>query len=557
MPCGGLAYGLLDSSVMHLSKTRTPILSLPRRTSVCPSALAGALLAGVIVACGSTTAGTDETNDALTLGSDGSVQLNQNWNAAEQDTFHRSTEGGSFLPLAWLKAFEVPGTGRLVLDPVMLDAFGAVADPGNPDGLPIGLVKTPAPPGAPPVEFYGFNCAFCHTSELAYQGHRIRIEGAGANWNVSGFTNAIIGAIISTYQSSLTGGDPAMFDRFADRVLGPSAPAPAKEALRTAIAQPGQLYSGFAQAVEALHLAPIPEGTGRFDAVARLANFMFAPIDAKNFTAMAAPVSMPPLWDTEKLDFKHYSHSIRLSMARDLLTATSAGAGVDPATGASTVAMANLHTDEGLTAKLKPPSWPETVFGRIDRALAARGKPIYDAQCASCHERNEQAGVIVQALVDLPQIGTDPLYANAFHDKQIVTGPWGFGTQSLADTLRLVTTRILTASGEDATNNEFVPNLGYKARPLDGVWATAPYLHNGSVMSLYELLLPPSQRKASFGTIPHQEFDPKNVGLQFVAGDPSTTLDTTLPGNANTGHEYGTDLADADRYALIEYLKGQ
>jgi hypothetical protein len=97
----------------------------------------------------------------------------------------------------------------------------------------------------------------------------------------------------------------------------------------------------------------------------------------------------------------------------------------------------------------------------------------------------------------------------------------------------------------------------YKARPLQGIWATAPYLHNGSVVSLYELLLPPAQRRSRFYTGTNM-FDPKQVGLDADAAVPgnSFAFDTTLEGNANTGHDYGNaTLSDEDRWSLVEYMK--
>jgi hypothetical protein len=98
--------------------------------------------------------------------------------------------------------------------------------------------------------------------------------------------------------------------------------------------------------------------------------------------------------------------------------------------------------------------------------------------------------------------------------------------------------------------------LEYKARPLNGIWATGPYLHNGSVPNLYELLLPSEQRSASF-MVGSRELDLKHVGFRADVG--SFKFDTSLPGNSNKGHEgrpYGTDgLTDEERWQLIEYLK--
>ena len=94
--------------------------------------------------------------------------------------------------------------------------------------------------------------------------------------------------------------------------------------------------------------------------------------------------------------------------------------------------------------------------------------------------------------------------------------------------------------------------IGYKARPLNGIWATAPYLHNGSVPSLAELLKPAAARKPQFH-VGGAEFDPANVG--FVDDPSQPIFDTTLPGNSNKGHEYGANLTDTQRRELLEYLK--
>jgi hypothetical protein len=96
----------------------------------------------------------------------------------------------------------------------------------------------------------------------------------------------------------------------------------------------------------------------------------------------------------------------------------------------------------------------------------------------------------------------------------------------------------------------------YKARPLDGIWATAPYLHNGSVPNLYQLLLPSTERATTF-QVGSRVFDPVNVG--FVSDEGPFRFDTLLKGNSNKGHEgsrYGTDkLSDKERWELVEYLK--
>lgn len=108
----------------------------------------------------------------------------------------------------------------------------------------------------------------------------------------------------------------------------------------------------------------------------------------------------------------------------------------------------------------------------------------------------------------------------------------------------------------------------YKARPLEGMWATAPFLHNGSVPNLYELLQSKEGRSMEPFYLGSRVFDPKRVGYvpDKLAG--GFELDPTIPGNLNTGHYIGKgtlkegyvvslegDLAEEDRWALIEYLK--
>ena len=113
-----------------------------------------------------------------------------------------------------------------------------------------------------------------------------------------------------------------------------------------------------------------------------------------------------------------------------------------------------------------------------------------------------------------------------------------------------------------------VAPLAYRARPLGGMWATPPYLHNGSVPNLYQLLIPASQRDKVF-YVCGREFDPKNLGYSTAKIDGAFEFRTDQPndphpGNSNAGHEFsntpgkgviGRELTDDERWAIIEYLK--
>jgi hypothetical protein len=175
-------------------------------------------------------------------------------------------------------------------------------------------------------------------------------------------------------------------------------------------------------------------------------------------------------------------------------------------------------------------------------------------------------------------VGTDPRMVRNFLDARVQTGPWrgrktailagpvlGAQAQSIdvvahaaiGATLR----HPIAAVHQAAVSWHTVYKAGiakhpdyYKARPLSGIWASAPYLHNGSVPTLAELLKPPAQRVPKFW-VGGREFDPAAVGNEYGEGPDRTLLDTALPGNSNAGHAFGTTLTDEEKLDLLEYLK--
>jgi hypothetical protein len=180
-------------------------------------------------------------------------------------------------------------------------------------------------------------------------------------------------------------------------------------------------------------------------------------------------------------------------------------------------------------------------------------------------------------MTPVDELGTDPTMADNFVNRTGKTGP-----------LKGHKVKILIGKtfGEEASGFEILENVvigtilghkledveaiieehikvkaaatfelrSYKARSLNGIWATAPYLHNGSVPNLWQLLQPDGQRVKQF-YVGSREFDPVNVGFDTAKYDGGFQFDTTLPANSNAGHTYGTQLSDGDKWALIEYLK--
>lgn len=131
------------------------------------------------------------------------------------------------------------------------------------------------------------------------------------------------------------------------------------------------------------------------------------------------------------------------------------------------------------------------------------------------------------------------------------------------DKLKLTDAQMLTLNGYREFPIPAEPHDSYKAAPRDGVWATPPFMHNGSVPNLYEMLLPAGQRSKIFHI--GREFGPVRVGLDTSARPGAFLFDTSLPGNSNAGHSFqdgprgngviGPLLTDRQRWALVEYLK--
>jgi hypothetical protein len=333
---------------------------------------------------------------------------------------------------------------------------------------------------------------------------------------------------------------------------------------------------------------PTRFGLGRLDASHLGGNLLLAlPLmEARNFVPTTAPVRFPMLWDTPYFQWVLYNASVRQPLARNIVEDLATGAPIDPRTFLTGdvktgLIMENVVQIQRALTRLESPRWPEAILGRIDRAKADQGRVVFEQKCVTCHGLINHrthvpvsgtaatAATITIPTVPLETIGTDPRQARNFATRVItlekVGGPSGILYYNVAQLLtkRIVDQFVRQSPGnaqdeqevDTGRDDEFQGPLAYRARPLNGLWAAPPYLHNGSVPSMYELLLPPVSRPRIF-YVGAWEFDPKKIGL--VVGSPfpgAFTFDTRLPGNSNAGHEYGTDLSESDRVALVEYLK--
>jgi mono/diheme cytochrome c family protein len=194
------------------------------------------------------------------------------------------------------------------------------------------------------------------------------------------------------------------------------------------------------------------------------------------------------------------------------------------------------------------------IYGRpIDATLAATGEQVFLRDCAMCHgiyDANEVDESYPNLLIPLDVIGTDPVVANAgvIHTPELVD--WYNGS----------------FYGQITPLEPNDPFPGYMPPPLDGIWATAPYLHNGSVPTL-DLLLNSGARPTYWKRVDYDStnFDEEAVGWPWIEvetpqaeappAEAKFIYDTTYWSQSNKGHRFGDHLSDEERRAVLEYLK--
>jgi hypothetical protein len=513
------------------------------------------------------------------VGGEGAINLNQGWDTATQQRAWFAPFGSQLIPTAWLQALERPDGGRFMADDHM-DTLGFLVQsptPVNPQGFPVGFTQVKDTDGS---AWTGLGCAACHTGEVRYRNTRIRIDGGQGDIDFDTFEAELIASLQATLA------DDAKFSRWA-------------AALKITREQQPQLRQPLIDLIakltarHAMNQVDVPYGHARMDAFGQIFNAVavqFLGIPA-NRRAPDAPVSFPVLWGAPHLDVVQWNGSAPNSgpgpLLQNITTALAVYGRLDLAEHGgidgydSSIDFEHLGQIEDDLYKLKSPLWPQSIFGALDSTKVARGAKIYARDCESCHaiaDRDNPERELKAVLTPLADVGTDPRMVKNFLGSESASGSFEGRKQGVvigepfgarAQTIDLVVHATIGASlrhplaaVRDAIGGyhrvirsalDQHPDY-YKARPLGGIWASAPYLHNGSVPTLAELLKPPAQRATSF-YVGSREFDPQAVGLVTDNTTHATLLDTSLPGNSNVGHTYGTTLGDVDKLDLLEYLK--
>lgn len=237
---------------------------------------------------------------------------------------------------------------------------------------------------------------------------------------------------------------------------------------------------------------------------------------------------LPSVWNQEPREGMQLHWDGNNTSVQERNKSAALGAGVTP----TTIDLPRLGRIENWLLNLPAPKYPFP----INNALAAAGKQIYGQSCAECHSFD---GAKVGKVTAIDEIGTDAHRLNSYtyeclsNQNTLYAGyPWRF--------------------------QHFRKTNGYANQPLDGIWLRAPYLHNGSVPTLRDLLEPVERRPAKFYR-GYDVFDQKNVGYYSDTseekGQHYFLFDTTVPGNSNRGHLYGINLSREQKEALLEFMK--
>lgn len=488
------------------------------------------------------------------------------WSQDDMEFYLHGSMSAEFLPLSVFEAFRV--TYPELFPKGDFTEFGLLKDKSSHSAIGI---TGGEPPHLAGLRSIGINCAACHTAEIepANGEPPVRVLGVTGAFDVEAFYNS---NILATFKTA----DPANMRKFLVNAYGSQGDRGQLEALleeqKDQIAKviaedssgakgagPGGLHALkkadfrldasmvkqkkdltplvrnflklFHNMRAALHVPdqppeklPPPSGPGRNTAFGLLSYSLFGvPRDY-------APSKFGVVWNMKERHWNHWDGNSSLPIGRNVLAALGLGAPLIGNEGQVDMKLIERHTR--LTEMIRAPRYPF----KVDKDRATRGAEHYAKHCASCHEHPKADEDL--RLVALDDVKTDPARARIFDTEQAELFNRFFAE--------------LKIPGYSAPKAPPIRSTGkYVAPPLDGVWARAPFLHNGSVPTMMDLLSPPSSRPKTFKR-GSRRYDEARMG--FVDGG-NYLFDTTTSGNSNSGHEYGTDLNEEQKRRLIEFLK--
>ncbi|MBK8175795.1 MAG: hypothetical protein IPK66_11175 [Rhodospirillales bacterium] len=529
-----------------------------------------------------------------------SLEQGGGWTCRVRNEFYQRDQGSRIIPLRWVQALSQVDGQPFLADG--LARYGYLPNPSaSTHGLPVGFLAA----GQRGEEALSMTCAACHTRQIEVGPSVYRVDGGPAIVDFQSFLADLDRAVGEVLASE------AAFGGFAERVLGASPGTDKTMTLHTAVSAWYERYHTLMDRA----LPTTSWGPSRLDAVAMIFNRVTgldigpepSRLIPENIHRAEAPARYPFLWNSPRQDktqwpgFADNGNGL-LALSRNLGEVYGVFAEFEPTRNGGLLKIDYLNNNsanfrglerlEHLVWRLDAPKWPWP----IDRALARRGESLFAQNCNECHAI--RTGTFRSSLhrtwaTPIKDVGTDSKEQDLL-SRGATTGILAgapklsvpdarFGDEDTAIAIlsATVTGAIaqhivvppqtpqaarVAAARPEATQTEMfatpteaaLTKAAYESRVLKGVWAAAPYLHNGSVPTLAELLKPASERIATFRIGP--AYDLVNVGLAAEQTQFDYTLKTTGcemrdSGNSRCGHEYGTHLSEEDKRALLEYLK--
>lgn len=424
---------------------------------------------------------------------------------------------------------------------VLPTVFGDLLPPGAPkDWTAFGLIQEPG--HAVPVGFsqrtkliplIGMNCALCHTGMIrsASDTKPAVVRGMGSTTlDLGGFFGFLFHVVNDPrYQADtlLAAMDARAPLSFVDRIL-----------YRRVIEKFQEGLKGRQELLKPLFASDHPPfGPGRVDTFNpyKLLQHVHEYPNGLIPEEAIGTARYPSIWNQAHKRERPLNWDGNTTRVQDRNVGAAFGAGATP----ESLDLAAIDRIQHWLEQMSAPQWP---FGAPAAERVARGSEIYKHYCHACHD---PAGSRMGEIVPVEEIGSDRHRLDSY-------------------TQKLNTIFLKMGEGKPWKLEKMQKTNGYANRPLDGLWARAPYLHNGSVPTLWDLLQPEALRNGGQPTfrVGHAVYDPVNVGIRTdvaeLDGRPTAEIDLRLPGNSNKGHSgpaFGTELRNEDKWALMAYMK--
>lgn len=538
------------------------------------------------------------------------------WTDSRRHEYYFTDQGSRIMPLAWMRALKTPQGDGFMDD--ALGRYGYLPDAGAPaPDVPVGFTVAKTAAG----QSIGMTCAACHTRQIEVDGARLRIDGGPAMVDFQSFLSDLDVAMLAALADDAafkafadaaigTDADPTAratlkveaelwslrFHTLVERSLPDPAWGPGRlDAVSMIFNRLTGLDLGAPPSLliaENIHKADAPTRYPFLWNAARQDMTQWPGFAQNGNELLGLARNLGEVYGVFG-EFQPVEKNSVFGLDRNYIINNSAN-------------FDGLKDLEDLLWKMGPPVWQWDV----DQAKAAAGKAIFDRKpdaggCVDCHgirtgatrslfhrtwltpvqdvgtdrreceilSRTAKSGVLQGARKPFT---TDKLGAEAPAFELLSTSVIGAIVQNAVG-YRSSATGAALESMQDVLPREFDDLQGafprkedgsleameddscrYEARVLEGIWAAAPYLHNGSVPTLADLLKPAAERTKVFKLGPN--YDLKAVGLAAQQSKFDYTLETTgcddlSSGSSNCGHEYGTGMSQSERDALLEYLK--